>query len=728
MQKTIKNSMSKGIKKILVLLLIILIIPVVILKYPKPEEKMRVPEGYHKKITLTSDVTINFVFVGFEENIIQPDIVLESLPRENTPTDWGRGNVFELPFEYLHYNLSYKFIFAPDGFANKLFNYSNSIAEFGPPTDYLINYDEESGQNRLEEGEQIQYVNVTAVEDWINVNRAKYNLMFKEPEYTLFFFDSYTKGYMPTDTYHYWKFYEERYRPEEMVIDMQAWGGNYGFLWLDVGAAPSEYRNEDSAEAYPPIWEYDENTWDEFNEILSTVASFAVQYRFLPSYIYHPVNRPVYISSHIWVDDRSLITSDFEKKVNFEECLERLRSYMPWLGWQGSHKTFYLPDDDPGMDETLRKARFKEGKTVYIDSKPVMNYITRNRGKYDRSPETFQNIWVNLFVLQGVQGFEGPMTYGIAAGAPDGKGWGVLGTVNDLVEYEYTVERCAEWFHTLLVHEPGHILGLHHPHDGMINENGTTKEGPVYWLWDQSATIMSYRITPWGGDQLDRDNLARAHTKLNIHESYKNLDTVYENLRAENREWITDELFKRVTATENNIKKAVNCFRSGDWLQAATLSYNALGYSQKALNISGGVDYKTREISWIDTFSHAQVDPNLPGWAEYQTNPYHVYKEIIIERGSEYAVVEVSWDNGFTSAADLFVGWNFNDTSSGAVFDLEEEQRIERSNSMERIVINFDDDGIRESGRIYAGMGFYRGAAVNLEYNVKITIYSRMNS
>ena len=47
---------------------------------------------------------------------------------------------------------------------------------------------------------------------------------------------------------------------------------------------------------------------------------------------------------------------------------------------------------------------------------------------------------------------------------------------------------------------------------------------------------------------------------------------------------------------------------------------------------------------------------------------------------------------------------------------------------MERIVINFDDDGIRESGRIYAGMGFYRGAAVNLEYNVKITIYSRMNS
>ncbi|MBU4255907.1 MAG: hypothetical protein KKB04_01465, partial [Candidatus Thermoplasmatota archaeon] len=65
---------------------------------------------------------------------------------------------------------------------------------------------------------------------------------------------------------------------------------------------------------------------------------------------------------------------------------------------------------------------------------------------------------------------------------------------------------------------------------------------------------------------------------------------------------------------------------------------------------------------------------------------------------------------------------------AGAVFDWEEEQRKERSGSVERIIIDFDDDNIRESGMIYAGMGFYRGAAVNLEYDVKITVYSRMNS
>jgi hypothetical protein len=261
----------------------------------------------------------------------------------------------------------------------------------------------------------------------------------------------------------------------------------------------------------------------------------------------------------------------------------------------------------------------------------------------------------------------------------------------------------------------------------MINENGTTQEGPVYWLWDQSATIMSYRITPWGGDQLDRDQLARAHTKLNVHEAHKNLDICFENLRAKGIEWITGELFREIRATENNIEKAINLFRKGYWLDAVKSSYEALKNSQSAINLSGGIEYKTEQITWMDTFSHAQVDPNLPGWIEYQTNPYHVYKEMNIRAGDEYAVVEVSWSNGLTSAADLFVGWNFNDAYSGAVFDLEEEQRKERSDSMERIVIDFDDDGIRESGKIYAGMGFYRGVAVNLEYEVKITIYTRAN-
>lgn len=74
----------------------------------------------------------------------------------------------------------------------------------------------------------------------------------------------------------------------------------------------------------------------------------------------------------------------------------------------------------------------------------------------------------------------------------------------------------------------------------------------------------------------------------------------------------------------------------------------------------------------------------------------------------------------------MLIGWSFDGTP-GAIFDLNEEQRKEITGSVEKITINLDDQGIREVGSIYAGMGFYRGEAVALEYSVKVTVYSRMN-
>ncbi|MDI6917931.1 MAG: hypothetical protein QMC80_09080 [Thermoplasmatales archaeon] len=258
--------MGKGVKKILAITVILLIIlgAGIMLLSRKPEDKMRVPEGYHEKITLHADVTMNIIFVGFDENIVQTKTFMEQFPDSYRPTDAGRSWPFgQMFFEYISFNVSYRFYFADDVFAESLFAYANDIAEWGEPTEYLKNYDTESGQNRLDEGEDIQYVNVTAVERWINENRAGYGLKFKDPEYILFLLDSYTKAYMPTDTYHYWKFYED-YSGGEATTNLRAWGGNYNFLWLDVGAAPS-YFYEDSAETDPPIWHYDENSWDDFN-------------------------------------------------------------------------------------------------------------------------------------------------------------------------------------------------------------------------------------------------------------------------------------------------------------------------------------------------------------------------------------------------------------------------------------------------------------------------------
>jgi hypothetical protein len=114
-----------------------------------------------------------------------------------------------------------------------------------------------------------------------------------------------------------------------------------------------------------------------------------------------------------------------------------------------------------------------------------------------------------------------------------------------------------------------------------------------------------------------------------------------------------------------------------------------------------------------------------PFYQELPIDTPYDYREIVIEHGAEYARVEVHWENEFRSTADLFVGWNFDTDSPGAIYDLEEEQDTQRGACAETIIIEFDDNGLREIGKIYAGMGFYDGTAVALSYDVKITIFYR---
>ncbi|MDI6917932.1 MAG: hypothetical protein QMC80_09085 [Thermoplasmatales archaeon] len=79
---------------------------------------------------------------------------------------------------------------------------------------------------------------------------------------------------------------------------------------------------------------------------------------------------------HIWVDDVTLVPSGFEENLDFNVVLKRLTTLMPWVEWKGEHHIYYLPDDDPGMEEALKKAKWKDAPKGILSSKPVMNYIT----------------------------------------------------------------------------------------------------------------------------------------------------------------------------------------------------------------------------------------------------------------------------------------------------------------------------------------------------------------
>jgi hypothetical protein len=68
---------------------------------------------------------------------------------------------------------------------------------------------------------------------------------------------------------------------------------------------------------------------------------------------------------------------------------------------------------------------------------------------------------------------------------------------------------------TTMIHEYGHHSSMSHPHDGYDPASGVDYEptGPFFyaWLGDESNTMMSYIDVNWDFSQFDRDNSARHH-------------------------------------------------------------------------------------------------------------------------------------------------------------------------------------------------------------------------
>jgi len=68
---------------------------------------------------------------------------------------------------------------------------------------------------------------------------------------------------------------------------------------------------------------------------------------------------------------------------------------------------------------------------------------------------------------------------------------------------------------TTMIHEYGHHSSLSHPHDGYDSESGVdfVPSGEFFytWLGDESNSIMSYIDVNWDFSQFDRDNSARQH-------------------------------------------------------------------------------------------------------------------------------------------------------------------------------------------------------------------------
>ncbi|HEX2066503.1 MAG TPA: hypothetical protein VHI93_06800, partial [Candidatus Thermoplasmatota archaeon] len=67
------------------------------------------------------------------------------------------------------------------------------------------------------------------------------------------------------------------------------------------------------------------------------------------------------------------------------------------------------------------------------------------------------------------------------------------------------------WWNFVLVHELGHSFGLTHPHDTVGQATGGQLTYDLNWLWDSTASAMTYRHTLLGFDAFDKELVLRNH-------------------------------------------------------------------------------------------------------------------------------------------------------------------------------------------------------------------------
>jgi len=693
---------------------------------PAPEP-YTIPEDYLVDFQLVLPMDIHIVSVGVNPGVIQPATMKTILPEEYHPADTMRMSTFNEFHEPIRYEYTYRYHSAPDWFAEDLFAFANSQARYAGAPQYLIDYDSESGQNRLSDSRLIQYVNVTSVEDWIGQNKAAAGLEFTDdpkPSYTIFLLDSYSNDMMPTDTYHYFE-HREDYRGGGSTHNMRAWGGNYDFLFLDLSAAPSDGEPMlllfpgDTATTDPPIWEYDSSTYSELNELIAYDIKMGIYFRLTPSYLYHPTYAPTYfLNVHYFKEDGISTDAGPESEFNDQDFLARMQTAIPWANFESKVTYYDLPRDDPGMQDALETAK-ERGHDRYVDPKPVADYVELNREQYFEGPEDAFNVFVGIYLFKDYWGFAAPMIIGgIAYDRPDGLPWGIFLSNNDRIRSGGG----GRGFTDVAVHEAGHFWGYPHPHDGMqINDN----EEYEIWiepLWDQSATIMSYRVVPYGFDRMNNEFLARGQVAVTGGEVQRNLRVAFQEAGKQGVTVLEGDNARLVRIAEEKLAEAKTHIQEGrefPGIETFLVAYNASVELRERLEPEWSIDH----VTWNGEVTRASTQINRAMGLSYAANPYIDYRRFPVEDNMEAFRVTVSWTNSDRSNGDLFVGYGFDRDQAGAMFDLEQTSHAQVSNQ-ETVYIDLDDDGFREWGYFWAGMGTVQ-PALNCDYTVDIEIFYR---
>ena len=400
---------------------------------------------------------VNVVFVGFPPNSIDTGEIYKELPTNYTLINRMVYSDLKKLVQYAGFHITYSFSgFEPSWqvFANKFADYieRNHVENYAP---YWLQEGLTYDGTTTTPVEKCWYVDARNAQLWIKNNAP---LDAFQDGYTLLIMDTWDTT--PKISAYY--FYNGSVPSVPLSIDpdpgssefMISYGGYYRFLFLDLQAGPSVYRDTGSIK---PLWLYDLPAQAiDLSHDLGKMVKNTVELRFLPSFLYAPEYRPSY-----WVNV-TVFNKDPTLPILFDmnRLLQEYRDFQPHSTFDGSFRTVQI-QSDASLFAAVETATDVDGIT---DPDQVSNYFMAHLSKYVSSHGN--DYVLPVFILAGYD-------FGGLLGSSDSDGNGqpafVLECLNrkmggfDLVNMQWGV--VSEPYSI----NPGWVAWFNHP--AMLDEN-----------------------------------------------------------------------------------------------------------------------------------------------------------------------------------------------------------------------------------------------------------------
>jgi hypothetical protein len=481
---------------------------------------------------LAERLQVQYVFIGYEPEQVNPMTFLAQLPAESRPVVRSRLWYGVTEPLGIHTTYNHRITFTTTAYEDAFFSALTALARPAPLTLYQQMYNEQE-KNVLEVTDN-HFIDAPSVEKWLidhpppDVDTRRNTIFFinwhGRPDFK---FHVYSKtGEPDPDTgYDFGASRESRKviayggsTPDDEETGLGGRGERRVWFY-DLSAGPESWTdnwNVDNADLdddgqveyrMPPIWEYLATGGFRESAALSSDLGKVARYvglnlLFAPSPLYPPMLTPLRQPATINID-----LNTFEGWPGVDASVQYQKPDLLVNELGKLHRIPYTQD----QQDLAFEGQARECLLSWLADVPC----------FPRRP---YSAFSNLFIYTGLnlpqfldgggqyeailQSFatetEAPLLGYADDNAIDGTQSFVFNFISPgLVEAGYGLT-------TTQIHEYGHHIGMSHPHDGYDAESGLDygPEGAFYFAWsgDEVNSVMSYVDLNWDFSQFDRDN------------------------------------------------------------------------------------------------------------------------------------------------------------------------------------------------------------------------------